>query len=132
MIQTHGHGILKSSYFSLCLIVGLRFISRVLVLQKTNNVSFEMPFLWDIVFTRCHFYELPFMFSAIFMRWYFWQEECAFCNTVSMSAINKWGSSPLLMLYYIGRVAPRKLGPRNCLRYLETTLKHPICTPNDF
>ena len=45
-IQTHGHGILKSSFFSLCLIVGVGFISRVLVvLEKTNNKSFEMPFL---------------------------------------------------------------------------------------
>ena len=46
MIQTHGHVILKSSFSSLCLIVGVIFTSRVLVVpQKTNNVSFEMPFL---------------------------------------------------------------------------------------
>ena len=46
LIQTHGHGILKSSFSSLCLIVGVGFISRVLmVLEKTNNKSFEMPFL---------------------------------------------------------------------------------------
>ena len=42
MIQTHGHGILKSSFSSSCLIVGVGFISRVLVvLEKTNNESFR-------------------------------------------------------------------------------------------
>ena len=46
MIQAHGHGILKSSFSSLRLTVGICFISRVLVvLEKTNNRSFEMPFL---------------------------------------------------------------------------------------
>ena len=46
MIQTHGYGILQSSFSSLCLIVGVGSITRVLiVLQKTNNVSFEMPVL---------------------------------------------------------------------------------------
>ena len=56
MIQTHGHGILK-----LCLIVGVGFISRTLVLlQKNNNVV-----------VRYHFCEMPFMLGAIFVRWYF-------------------------------------------------------------
>ena len=46
MIQSHGHGILNSGFSILCLIVGVGFISRVLVVfQKTNNVSFEMPVL---------------------------------------------------------------------------------------
>ena len=46
MIQTYGHGILTPRFSSLCLIVGVGFISRVLeVLQLTNNVSFEMLFL---------------------------------------------------------------------------------------
>ena len=37
MIETHGHGILKSSFSILCQIVGVGSISRVLiVLQKTN------------------------------------------------------------------------------------------------
>ena len=62
MIQTHGHGILKSSFSNLCLIVEAGSISRVLVvLQKTNNASFEMPFLSDAVFARCHFCEEPFL-----------------------------------------------------------------------
>ena len=51
MIQTHGYGILNSSFFQsrvitpitlLCLIEGIGSISRVLVvLQKTNNVVVE-------------------------------------------------------------------------------------------
>ena len=46
VIQTNGYGILKSSFSSLCLILGVGSISRVLVvLQKTNNVSFEMSVL---------------------------------------------------------------------------------------
>ena len=46
MIRVHGHGILKSFSSSLCLIAGVGFIIRVLVvLQKTNNVIFEMLFL---------------------------------------------------------------------------------------
>ena len=45
MIQTHGHGLLKSSISSLCLNVGVGSISRVLVvLEKINNVGFEMPY----------------------------------------------------------------------------------------
>ena len=70
MIQTHGHGILKSSFFSLqsdtpitllCLIVGVGSISRVLVVfQKNNNVV-----------VRQHFCEMLFMLGAIFARWYF-------------------------------------------------------------
>ena len=31
------------------------------------------------------------MLGAIFARWYFGQEECPFCNTVSMGAINVRG-----------------------------------------
>ena len=46
MIQTHGHGILKLCFFSLLLIVGVGSITKVLVvLQETNIVSFDMPFL---------------------------------------------------------------------------------------
>ena len=52
--QTHNHGILKSI---LTLIAGAGSISRVLVvLQKTNNISFEMVF-----FVRCRFCEMPFL-----------------------------------------------------------------------
>ena len=73
MIQTHGHEILKLFFSSLCLIVGVGFISRVLlVLQKTNNISFEMPFLWDAVFVICNSCEVPFMLGTIIVRWYFW------------------------------------------------------------
>ena len=69
MIQIHGHGILKSSFSTFCLIVGLGSVSRVLVvLQKTNNVSFEMPFLCDVIFVGHHFCEVPFMLGAIFMK----------------------------------------------------------------
>ena len=69
MIQIHGHGILKSSFSTFCLIVGVGSISRVLVvLQKTNNVSFEMPFLCDVIFVGHHFCEVPFMLGAIFMK----------------------------------------------------------------
>ena len=72
MIQAHGHGILKLSFLSLCLILGICSVTRVLVvLQKTNNASFEMPFLLDTVFVRCHFYEVPFMLGAIFVTWNF-------------------------------------------------------------
>ena len=42
-IQTHGHGILKSSFFSLSVIVGVGSISRVLVIL--HKPSFEVPFL---------------------------------------------------------------------------------------
>ena len=69
MIQIHGHGILKSSFSTFCLIVGVGSISRVLVvLQKTNNVSFEMPFLCDVIFVGRHFWEVPFMLGAIFVK----------------------------------------------------------------
>ena len=69
MIQIHGHEILKSSFSTFCLIVGVGSISRVLVvLQKTNNVSFEMPFLCDVIFVGRHFCEVPFMLGAIFMK----------------------------------------------------------------
>ena len=92
MIQTHGHGILKSSFASFCLIVRVDSISRMLVvLQKTDNVRFEMQFLWDAIFVSCHFCDVPFMLGAIFVMWYFWEEECPFYNFVSMSAINvRW------------------------------------------
>ena len=75
MIQTHGHEISKLSFSGLCLIVGVGFLSRVLVvLQKTNNVSFKMqPFVrcceGDV--RCCHFCEVPFMLGAIFVGWYF-------------------------------------------------------------
>ena len=66
-IQTHGHGILKSSFSSLCLIVRVGIISRVLVvLQKTNNISFEVLFLWDAVFVRCHLCWVLFLWGGIF------------------------------------------------------------------
>ena len=69
MIQTHGHVILKSGFSRLCLIVGVIFISRVLeVSLKTNNVSFDMPFLCDVVFVRCRFCEVPFILGACFAR----------------------------------------------------------------
>ena len=35
---------------------------------------------------------------------------------------NKSGPSPYSMLQYLGRVTTPKLVPRNCLRYLQTTL----------
>ena len=65
----------------LCLIAGVGSISRMLVvLQKANNVV-----------ARCYFREMLFMFDAIFGRLYFSQEDCPFCNTVSMGAISvRW------------------------------------------
>ena len=71
MIQSHGHGILKSSFFYsivislnitlLCLIVGVGSIRRVLVvLQKANNVV-----------VRRRFCEMSFMLGAAFARWFF-------------------------------------------------------------
>ena len=72
MIQTHGLGILKSSFSSKYLIVGVGSISRLLVvLQKTNNASFQMTFLGDAICVRCHFREVLFMLGVIFVRWYF-------------------------------------------------------------
>ena len=41
---------------------------------------------------------------------------------VHFAEINQ-APSPNSMLQYIGRVAPPKLVPRNCLRYLQITLK---------
>ena len=58
MIQTHGHGILKSSFSSLCLIVGVGFISRVLVVL-------EKPIIKVL---RYHFCEVPFKLAAIFVK----------------------------------------------------------------
>ena len=44
MIQTQD--ILKSNFSNFCLTIEVAFISRVLVvLQKTNNVNYLMPFL---------------------------------------------------------------------------------------
>ena len=70
MIQTHGHGFLKSSSFSLhsdipitllSVIAGVGSISRVfVVLQKANNAV-----------VKCYFCEMPFMLGATFARWYF-------------------------------------------------------------
>ena len=62
----------------LCLIVGEGSITMVLeVLQKSNNVVL-MSFL-------------SFTLGAIFARWYLWYEECPFCGTMSMGAINvRW------------------------------------------
>ena len=71
MIQSHDHGILKSSFFYsivislnitlLCLIVGVGSIRRVLVvLQKANNVV-----------VRYRFCEMSFMLGAVFARWFF-------------------------------------------------------------
>ena len=51
MIQAYGHGILKSRFSSLFLIVGVGFISRVLVvLEKTNDKSFDMLFFEMLCF----------------------------------------------------------------------------------
>ena len=62
----------QNQVFPVCLILGVGFISRVLVvLEKTNNKSFVMPFLWDAAFVKCHFCEVPYMLGAIFVRWYF-------------------------------------------------------------
>ena len=71
-IQTNGQGISKSSFSSLCLIVGIGYINMVLIVrQKTSNVSFEMPFLSDADFVRCHFCDVPFMLGGILVRGYF-------------------------------------------------------------
>ena len=71
MIQTHGHEISKSSFSGLCLIVGVGFLSRVLVvLQETNNVSFKMQ-----LFVKCCIYEMPFLRGAIYVG-------CHFCKVV--------------------------------------------------
>ena len=83
MIQTHGYGVLKSSFFQsrvifllatlLCLIVGAGSVSSVLVvLQKANNVV-----------VRCHLCWVPFLRDGIFDR-----QERPFCNAVSKGAIN--------------------------------------------
>ena len=61
MIQTHGYGTLKSSFSSLWLIVGLGFISMVLVVLEKSNMSF----LWDVVFMRCYLCWLPFLWGDI-------------------------------------------------------------------
>ena len=62
----------------LCLIAEVGSISRMLVvLQKANNVV-----------VRCYFCEMLFMLDAIFGRLYFWEEDCPFCNTMSMGAIS--------------------------------------------
>ena len=62
MIQTHGHGISKLSFYPpqsdipitlLCLIVGVGSISRVLlVLQKTNNIDAKCKYLCWVPFLQ--------------------------------------------------------------------------------
>ena len=54
MIQTIDQAILKQSFSSLCLIVGVGFINRV----------FKFG---DTIFVRCRFCEVPFMLGAIFV-----------------------------------------------------------------
>ena len=67
MIQTHCHGTLKSRFSSSCLIVGLGYISIVLlILQKTNNVRFEVAFLF-----KYRFCEILFLRGAIYAGSYF-------------------------------------------------------------
>ena len=49
-----------------------------------------------------------------------WKNFWKFCN--GPRCRNKSGPSPLLNVAVIGRVPIPKLEPRNCLRYLQTTL----------
>ena len=62
MIQTIDQGILKQSFSSLCLIVGVGFISRV----------FKFG---DAIFVRCHFCEVVILWGAIYVG-------CHFCVVV--------------------------------------------------
>ena len=70
------------------LIVGVGFISRVsVVLQKTNNLSFDVPLLWDASFVTCRLCWVPFLREGIFDKW------SSLFVTVSMGVINVGGFS---------------------------------------